>query len=124
LGAALIAGVAPSSAAGVRGFGGMPSRPVFHHFHGCGAGAFCRRGSGRDFQFGAGFRQRNTGAFGGYDAAYDGDFAEDHDLWFQVQEKFGPGDLGRPPMPREPEDYTPFDNGPPDASGPYEPDGD
>lgn len=116
LGAALIAAVAylPVASAGV--VVRAAPRPFFRGIHGCHGGAFCHHRLIRRspaFRFGAGFRERELGAEANAgdissDFAGDDDLAPDHQLWFRVQEKFGPGDLGRPPIP---EQSGPWDTG-------------
>jgi hypothetical protein len=62
------------------------------------------------FNFGRGFRSRSSSVAGGYGDS-DDDISELH---FRVQEPFGPGDIGRPPVRAEGEDapYGPEGMGP------------
>jgi hypothetical protein len=62
------------------------------------------------FRFGRGFRSRSVSVAGGY-GDDEGSYGSDDisELHFRVQEPFGPGDIGRPPMRAE-------------EGGPYSPD--
>lgn len=117
-----MAGRPSAGSHGFHGFRGFHSRLPFHN-----PGFNFALGSPR-LRFGrAQFEGWGGGAYSagvvGFDYDQDDDFAPD-DLHFRVQDRFGPGDIGRkPPPPPEPYDNGPWEAARMDPWHGYESDG-